>query len=126
MNKNITITKRNLVDRLFAVLKRDYNECTVYMPGIETIIPGAHGIEFKRLESFNFHTSTSSFRYKLNVIAIGVNTWEYETNIGKFESLEPDTRKRLVDFINARCDMIPAVSNGLNVVPFGKSNYYTL
>ena len=62
MKKNITETKRNLVDRLFTVLHRDYNECTIYTPDIDDIVPGANGIKIKRLENYDFKSYKSSFR----------------------------------------------------------------
>ena len=51
MKKNITEIKRNLIEHLFTVLHRDYNECTIYTPGIENIVTGANGITIKRLEN---------------------------------------------------------------------------
>ena len=125
MKKNITEIKRNLVERLFTVLHRDYNECTIYTPGIEGIIPGANGITIKRLENYDYKTNKTSLRYKLHVVTINdANHYDWETIITKFESLDPDTREQLERFINAKCDNAPAADMPTTFV--GHAYYFTL
>ena len=125
MKKNITEIKRNLVDRLFAVLHRDYNECTIYTPGIENIVPGANGVTIKRLENYDYKTNKTSLRYKLHVVTINdANHYDWETTIAKFDALDPDTRERLERFINAKCDNAPAADMPTTFI--GHAYYYTL
>ena len=125
MKKNITEIKRNLVDRLFTVLHRDYNECTIYTPGIEDIVPGANGITIKRLENYNYKTNKTSLRYKLHVVTINDAThYDWETTIAKFDSLDPDTREKLERFINTKCDNAPAADMPTTFV--GHAYYFTL
>ena len=125
MKKNITEIKRNLVDRLFTVLHRDYNECTIYTPGIEAIVPGANGITIKRLENYDYKTNKTSLRYKLHVVTINdANHYDWETTIAKFDSLDPDTRERLERFINAKCDNAPAADMSTTFI--GHAYYFTL
>ena len=125
MKKNITEIKRNLVDRLFTVLHRDYNECTIYTPGIENIVPGANGITIKRLENYDYKTNKTSLRYKLHVISINdANHYDWETTIAKFDSLDPDTREHLERFINAKCDNAPAADMPTTFI--GHAYYFTL
>ena len=125
MKKNITEIKRNLVERLFTVLHRDYNECTIYTPGIEGIIPGANGITIKRLENYDYKTNKTSLRYKLHVVTINdANHYDWETTIAKFDSLDPDTREQLERFINAKCDNAPAADMPTTFV--GHAYYFTL
>ena len=130
MKKNITETKRNLVDRLFTVLHRDYNECTIYTPDIDDFVPGANGIKIKRLENYDFKTNKSSFRYKLHVVTINdANHYEWETTVARFESLDPETREQLERFINAKCDNAPAPLNAWLDMPttlVGHAYYFTL
>lgn len=130
MNKNITNTKRALVDRLFAILHRDYRECTIYIPGLETIVPDSNAIEIKRLDHFDFNTSVTTYRYKLNVVRINDEKhWEWETEITKFESLDPETRDRLVAFLNTKCDNAPAPFGAWLDMPttlVGRAYYFTL
>lgn len=125
MKKNITEIKRNLVDRLFAVLHRDFNECTIYTPGIEAIVPGANGITIKRLENYDYKTNKTSLRYKLHVVTINdANHYDWETTIAKFDSLDPDTQEELERFINAKCDNAPAADMPTTFV--GHAYYFTL
>ena len=125
MKKNITEIKRNLIEHLFAVLHRDYNECTIYTPGIENIVPGANGITIKRLENYDYKTNKTSLRYKLHVVTINdANHYDWETTIAKFDSLDPDTRAKLVRFINAKCDNAPAADMPTTFV--GRAYYFTL
>lgn len=125
MKKNITEIKRNLVDRLFTVLHRDYNECTIYTPGIEGIITGANGITIKRLENYDYKTNKTTLRYKLHVVTINdANHYDWETTIAKFDSLDPDTREKLVRFINAKCDNAPVTDIPTTFV--GHAYYFTL
>ena len=125
MEKNITKIKRNLVDRLFTVLHRDYNECTIYTPGIEDIIPGANAITIKRLENYDYKTNKTSLRYKLHVVTINdANHYDWETTIAKFDSLDPDTREQLERFINAKCDNAPAADMPTTFV--GHAYYFTI
>ena len=125
MEKNITKIKRNLVDRLFTVLHRDYNECTIYTPGIEDIIPGANAITIKRLENYDYKTNKTSLRYKLHVVTINdANHYNWETTIAKFDSLDPDTREQLERFINAKCDNAPAADMPTTFV--GHAYYFTI
>ena len=125
MKKNITEIKRNLVERLFTVLHRDYNECTIYTPGIEGIIPGANGITIKRLENYDYKTNKTSLRYKLHIVTINdANHYDWETIITKFESLDPDTQEKLVRFINAKCDNAPAADMPTTFI--GHAYYFTL
>ena len=125
MKKNITEIKRNLVERLFTVLHRDYNECTIYTPGIENIVPGANGITIKRLENYDYKTNKTSLRYKLHVISINdANHYDWETTIAKFDSLDPDTREKLERFINAKCDNAPAADMPTTFI--GHAYYFTL
>ena len=130
MKKNITETKRNLVDRLFTVLHRDYNECTIYPPEIDDIVSGANGINIKRLENYNYKTGKSSFRYKLHVVTINdANHYEWETTVARFDSLDPDTLEQLERFINAKCDNAPAPLNAWLDMPttlVGHAYYFTL
>ena len=130
MKKNITETKRNLVDRLFSVLHRDYNECTIYTPEIDDIVSGANGINIKRLENYNYKTGKSSFRYKLHVVTINdANHYEWETIVARFESLDPETREQLERFINYKCDNAPAPLNAWLDMPttlVGHAYYFTL
>lgn len=130
MKKNITETKRNLVDRLFTVLHRDYNECTIYTPEIDDIVSGANGINIKRLEKYDFKTNKSSFRYKLHVVTINdANHYEWETIVARFESLDPETREQLERFINYKCDNAPAPLNAWLDMPttlVGHAYYFTL
>lgn len=130
MKKNITETKRNLVDRLFTVLHRDYNECTIYTPEIDDIVSGANGINIKRLENYNYKTGKSSFRYKLHVVTINdANHYEWETIVARFESLDPETREQLEWFINYKCDNAPAPLNAWLDMPttlVGHAYYFTL
>lgn len=124
MKKNITEIKRNLVDRLFTVLHRDYNECTIYTPGIEDIVPGANGITIKRLENYDYKTNKTSLRYKLHVVTINdANHYDWETIIAKFDSLDPDTREKLERFIYAKCDNAPA---DMPTTFVGHAYYFTL
>ena len=125
MKKNITEIKRNLVDRLFSVLHRDYNECTIYTPGIEDIVPGANGITIKRLENYDYKTNKTSLRYKLHVVTINdANHYDWETTIAKFDSLDPDTREKLERFINAKCNNAPAADVPTTFI--GHAYYFTL
>ena len=125
MKKNITEIKRNIVDRLFTVLHRDYNECTIYTPGIEDIIPGANAITIKRLENYDYKTNKTSLRYKLHVVTINdANHYNWETTIAKFDSLDPDTREQLERFINAKCDNAPAADMPTTFV--GHAYYFTI
>ena len=125
MKKNITEIKRNLVERLFTVLHRDYNECTIYTPGIEDIVPGANGITIKRLENYDYKTNKTTLRYKLHVVTINdANHYEWETTVAKFDSLDPDTREKLERFINAKCDNAPAADMPTTFV--GHAYYFTL
>ena len=125
MKKNITEIKRNLVDRLLTVLHRDYNECTIYTPGIEDIIPGANAITIKRLENYDYKTNKTSLRYKLHVVTINdANHYDWETIVTKFESLDPDTREKLERFINAKCDNAPVQDMPTTFV--GHAYYFTL
>ena len=125
MKKNITEIKRNLVERLFTVLHRDYNECTIYTPGIEDIIPGANAITIKRLENYDYKTNKTSLRYKLHIVTINdASFYDWETTIAKFDSLDPDTRKKLERFINAKCDNAPAADMPTTFV--GHAYYFTL
>lgn len=130
MKKNITETKRNLVDRLFTVLHRDYNECTIYTPEIDDIVSGANGINIKRLENYNYKTGKSSFRYKLHVVTINdANHYEWETIVARFESLDPETREQLERFINYKCDNAPAPLKAWLDMPttlVGHAYYFTL
>ena len=125
MKKNITEIKRNLVDRLFTVLHRDYNECTIYTPDIDNIVPGANGITIKRLENYDYKTNKTSLRYKLHVVTINdANHYDWETTIAKFDSLDPDTREKLERFINAKCDNAPAADMPTTFI--GHAYYFTL
>ena len=125
MKKNITEIKRNLVDRLFAVLHRDYNECTIYTPGIEDIVPGANGITIKRLENYDYKTNKTTLRYKLHVVTINdANHYDWETIVTKFDSLDPDTREQIEQFINAKCDNAPAADMPTTFI--GHAYYFTL
>ena len=125
MKKNITETKRNLVDRLFTVLHRDYNECTIYTPDIDNIVSGANGITIKRLENYDYKTNKTSLRYKLHVVTINdANHYDWETTIAKFDSLDPDTREKLERFINAKCDNAPAADMPTTFI--GHAYYFTL
>lgn len=125
MKKNITEIKRNLVDRLFTVLRRDYNECTIYTPGIESIVPGANGLTIKRLENYDYKTNKTSLRYKLHVVTINdANHYDWETTIAKFDSLDPDTREKLERFINAKCDNAPAADMPTTFI--GHAYYFTI
>ena len=125
MKKNITEIKRNLVDRLYAVLHRDYNECTIYSPGINNIVPGANGITIKRLENYDYKTNKTSLIYKLHIVTINeVNHYDCVTTITKFESLDPDTREQLERFINAKCDNAPVADIPTTLV--GHAYYFTL
>ena len=125
MKKNITEIKRNLVDRLFTVLHRDYNECTIYTPGIEDIIPGANAITIKRLENYDYKTNKTSLRYKLHIVTINdANHYDWETIVTKFESLDPDTREHLERFINDKCDNAPETDMPTTFV--GHAHYFTL
>ena len=125
MKKNITEIKRNLVDRLFTVLHRDYNECTIYTPGIDNIVSGANGITIKRLENYDYKTNKTSLRYKLHVVAINdANHYDWETIITKFEALDPDTREHLERFINAKCDN--AHTTDMPTAFVGHAYYFTL
>ena len=125
MKKNITEIKRNLVDRLLTVLHRDYNECTIYTPGIEDIVPGANGITIKRLENYDYKTNKTTLRYKLHVVTINdANHYDWETTIAKFDSLDPDTREKLERFISAKCDNAPAADMPTTFV--GHAYYFTL
>ena len=125
MKKNITEIKRNLIERLFTVLHRDYNECTIYTPGIENIVPGANGITIKRLENYDYKTNKTSLRYKLHVISIkDANHYDWETTVAKFDSLDPDTREKLVRFINAKCDNAPSADMPTTFI--GHAYYFTL
>ena len=130
MKKNITEPKRNLVDRLFPVLTRDYNDCTIYPPEIDDIVSGANGINIKRLENYNYKTGKSSFRYKLHVVTINdANHYEWETIVARFESLDPETREQLERFINYKCDNAPAPLNAWLDMPttlVGHAYYFTL
>ena len=130
MKKNITETKRNLVDRLFTVLHRDYNECTIYTPDIDDIVSGANGINIKRLENYDYKTGKSPFRYKLHVVTINdANHYEWETIVARFESLDPETREQLERFINYKCDNAPAPLNAWLDMPttlVGHAYYFTL
>ena len=125
MKKNITEIKRNLVKRLFTVLHRDFNECTIYTPGIENIVPGANGITIKRLENYDYKTNKTSLRYKLHIVTINdASLYDWETTIAKFDSLDPDTREKLERFINAKCDNAPAADMPTTFV--GHAYYFTL
>lgn len=125
MKKNITEIKRNLIERLFTVLHRDYNECTIYTPGIEAIVPGANGITIKRLENYDYKTNKTSLRYKLHVVTINdANHYDWETTVAKFDSLDPDTREKLERFILAKCDNAPAADMPTTFV--GHAYYFTL
>ena len=130
MKKNITETKRNLVDRLFTVLHRDYNECTIYTPDIDDIVSGANGINIKRVEKYDYKTNKSSFRYKLHVVTINdANHDEGETTGARFDSLDPDTREQLERVINYKCDNAPAPLNAWLDMPttlVGHAYYFTL
>ena len=123
MKKNITEIKRNLIERLFTVLHRDYNECTIYTPGIENIVPGANGITIKRLENYDYKTNKTSLRYKLHVVTINdANHYDWETTVAKFDSLDPDTREKLERFISAKCDN----ASDMSTTFIGHAYYYTL
>ena len=125
MKKNITEIKRNLIERLFTALHRDYNECTIYTPGIENIVTGANGLTIKRLENYDYKTNKTSLRYKLHVVTINdANHYEWETTVAKFDSLDPDTREKLERFINAKCDNAPAADMPTTFV--GHAYYFTL
>ena len=125
MKKNITEIKRNLVERLFTVLHRDYNECTIYTPGIESIVPGANGLTIKRLENYNYKTNKTTLRYKLHVVTINdANHYDWETTVAKFDSLDPDTREKLERFINAKCDNAPAADMPTTFI--GHAYYFTI
>lgn len=125
MKKNITEIKRNLVERLFTVLHRDYNECTIYTPGIEAIVPGANGITIKRLENYDYKTNKTTLRYKLHIVTINdANHYDWETTVAKFDSLDPDTRAKLERFINAKCDNAPAADMPTTFI--GHAYYFTL
>ena len=125
MKKNITEIKRNLVDRLFTVLHRDYNECTIYIPSIENIVHGANGITIKRLENYDYKTNKTTLRYKLHLVAINdANHYDWETTVAKFESLDPDTREQLERFILAKCDNAPETDMTTTFV--GHAYYFTL
>ena len=125
MKKNITETKRNLVDRLFTVLHRDYNECTIYTPDIDDIVSGANGINIKRLEKYDYKTNKSSFRYKLHVVTINdANHYEWETTVARFDSLDPETREQLERFINAKSDNAQTTDRPTTFV--GHAYYFTL
>ena len=125
MKKNITEIKRNLVERLLTILHRDYNECTIYTPGIENIVPGANGITIKRLENYDYKTNKTSLRYKLHIVTINdASLYDWETTIAKFDSLDPDTREKLERFINAKCDNAPAADMPTTFV--GHAYYFTL
>ena len=125
MKKNITEIKRNLVARLFTVLNRDYNECTIYTPGIENIVTGANGITIKRLENYDYKTNKTSLRYKLHVVTINdASNYDWETTVAKFDSLDPDTREQLERFINAKCDN--AHSTDMPTTLVGHAYYFTL
>lgn len=124
MKKNITEIKRTLIERLFAVLNRDYNECTIYTPGIEGIVPGANGVTIKRLENYDYKTNKTSLRYKLHVVTINdANHYDWETTVAKFDSLDPDTREKLERFITAKCDNAPA---DIPTTFVGHAYYFTL
>ena len=125
MKKNITEIKRNLVDRILTVLHRDYNECTIYTPGIDNIVSGANGITIKRLENYDYKTNKTSLRYKLHVVAINdASHYDWETIITKFEALDPDTREHLERFINAKCDN--AHTTDMPTAFVGHAYYFTL
>ena len=125
MKKNITEIKRNLVERLLTALHRDYNECTIYTPGIEAIVPGANAITIKRLVNYDYKTNKTSLRYKLHVVTINdANHYDWETTVAKFDTLDPDTREKLERFINAKCDNAPAADMPTTFV--GHAYYYTL
>ena len=125
MKKNITEIKRYLVERLFTVLHRDYNECTIYTPGIENIVPGANAITIKRLENYDYKTNKTSLRYKLHIVTINdANHYDWETTVAKFDSLDPDTREQLERFINAKCDNAPETDMPTTFV--GHAYYFTL
>lgn len=125
MKKNITEIKRNLIERLFTVLHRDYNECTIYTPGIEAIVPGANGITIKRLENYDYKTNKTSLRYKLHIVTINdANHYDWETTVAKFDSLDPDTREQIERFIIAKCDNAPAADIPTTFV--GHAYYFTL
>ena len=125
MKKNITEIKRNLIENLFAVLHRDYNECTIYTPGIENIVPGANGITIKRLENYDYKTNKTSLRYKLHIVTINdASHYDWETTVAKFDSLDPDTREQLERFIDDKCDNAPAADIPTAFV--GHAYYFTL
>ena len=125
MKKNITEIKRNLVDRLFTALHRDFNECTIYTPGIENIVPGANGITIKRLENYDYKTNKTTLRYKLHIVTINdANHYDWETTVAKFESLDPETREQLERFILAKCDNAPATDMPTTFI--GHAYYFTL
>ena len=125
MKKNITEIKRNHIEHLFTVLHRDYNECTIYTPGIENIVTGANGITIKCLENYDYKTNKTSLRYKLHVISINdANHYDWETTVAKFDSLDPDTREKLVRFINAKCDNAPSADMPTTFI--GHAYYFTL
>ena len=125
MKKNITEIKRKLVERLFTVLHRDYNECTIYTPGIEAIVPGANGITIKRLENYDYKTNKTTLRYKLHIVTINdANHYDWETTIAKFDSLDPDTREKLERFISAKCDNAPTTDISTTFV--GHAYYFTI
>ena len=125
MKKNITEVKRNIVERLFTVLHRDYNECTIYTPGIENIVTGANGITIKCLENYDYKTNKTSLRYKLHVVTINdANHYDWETTVAKFDSLDPDTREHLERFINAKCDN--AHTTDMPTTFVGHAYYFTL
>ena len=125
MKKNITEIKRNIIERLFTALHRDYNECTIYAPGIENIVSGANGFTIKRLVNYDYKTNKTSLRYKLHVVTInGANHYEWETTIAKFESLDLDTREQLERFINAKCDNAP--TQDIPTTFIGRAYYFTL
>lgn len=125
MKKNITETKRNLVDRLFSVLHRDYNECTIYTPDIDDIVFGANGINIKRLEKYDYKTNKTSLRYKLHVVTINdASHYDWETTVAKFDSLDPNTREQIERFIIAKCDNAPTPDIPTTFV--GHAYYFTL
>lgn len=125
MKKNITEIKRNLVDRLFTVLHRDYNECTIYTPDIDDIVSGANGINIKRLEKYDYKTNKTSLRYKLHVVTINdASHYDWETTVAKFDSLDPDTREQIERFIIAKCDNAPTPDIPTTFV--GHAYYFTL
>lgn len=135
MKKNIIDIKRELVDRLFAAIHKDYDELTIHMDGIGNIIPGANGVCVKRLAHHKFALSTehksvtTKYTYKLHIMNIIGEIYNWETEIAKFESLDPETRDKLGAFIYTKCDNAPAPHNEWNDMPttrIGKMNYFTL